>query len=167
MTLENVPADGWPAIPVLAPYETEQPTLETSLVDMSDEGAVDDFLQFHRDTLVPQLVCGPEDQSPWPQKGWVLSQDPPRSIVICLANGVMDGGWIIKDGGIYYPVANHQYIAATLRALWDETIKHFDYVWANSESPMVMAFAAKAIRVPATYSSPKINGDRLEWRRPV
>lgn len=165
MTSE-IPEGGWPEVPVLAPYETpEAPELVTGLVDMTDEAAVEEFLQFHKDRLIPQMVCNPTAE-PWPTLAWTLSQDPPRQIVVCHADGQLEGGWIIKGGGIYYPVANHEFIAATLRALWDETIKHFDYVWASSESPMIMAFAAKAVRIPARYSTPTINGDRLEWRRP-
>lgn len=164
---EQIPEGGWPSIPVVAPYDYEVlPEFTSGLVDMSDEAAIDEVLQFYKDQLVPQLACDPTGTfTPHPQEGWVKSKDPQRVIVEVRADGVLCGAWILRDGQIYFPCADPAYVAPIFRALWDETIKHFDYVWTTIKNPLVLAFANKAVRVPRSANSPYINGDRLEWRR--
>lgn len=168
MSIENVPEGGWPTVPVLAPYETpDAPEFETGVVDPTDEEAVDEVLQFYVDALIPQLACAPDGSlSPHPQKGWVMSVQQPKTIVVCRDKGELQGAWIMKeDGQIFYPCATVEFIAAIFRALWDETIKHFDYVWGDTRNPVIMAFAQKAVRIPRSPNSPTVNDERLEWRR--
>lgn len=170
MTTEQisaVPEDGWPAIPVLAPYETENPSFETTLLDMSDETAIDELLEFYVEKLIPQLACSPDGSlSPHPQKGWLMSHQSPKVVVVCRAEGELRGAWILKEGQIYYPCATVECIAAIFRSLWDETIQHFDYVWGSTKNPVIMAFAKKAVRVPRSPNSPAVNNEKLEWRKP-
>jgi hypothetical protein len=168
MSIENVPEGGWPTVPVLAPYETpDVPEFETGVVDPTDEEAVDEVLQFYIDSLIPQLACSPDGTlSPHPQKGWVMSTQQPKTIVVCRVDGQLQGAWIMKENGqIFYPCATVEFIAAIFRALWDETIKHFDYVWGDTRNPVIMAFAQKAVRIPRSPNSPTVNDERLEWRR--
>lgn len=166
MTVE-IPEGGYPEIPVVAPYEYDAlPTFETGLVDMSDESAIEEVIQFYVATLIPQLACAPDGAlSPHPQPGWLTSQSPPRQVVECRVDGVLRGTWVIKASGIYYPCATIDFIAPIFRALWDESIKHWDYLWGDTRNPVIMAFAQKAVRVPRSPNSPEVNDQRLEWRR--
>ena len=166
MTVE-IPEGGYPEIPVVAPYEYDAlPTFETGLVDMSDESAIEEVIQFYVATLIPQLACAPDGAlSPHPQPGWLTSQNPPRQVVECRVDGVLRGTWVVKDSGIYYPCATIDFIAPIFRALWDESIKHWDYLWGDTRNPVIMAFAQKAVRVPRSPNSPEVNDQRLEWRR--
>lgn len=163
----DIPEGGYPEIPVIAPYEyATLLTFETGLVDMSDESAIEEVIQFYVATLIPQLACAPDGSlSPHPQPGWVRSQEPPRTIVTVRVDGEMRGAWIIKKNQIFYPCATIDFIAPIFRALWDETIKHFDYVWGDTQNPVIMAFAQKAVRIPRSPNSPEVNDQRLEWRR--
>lgn len=167
MTSE-IPEGGWPAPPVVAPYEYESlPTFETGLFDQHEPGAIEEILKFYHDTLIPQLACAQDGSStPWPQEGWLLSDGAERTVVVCRIDGELRGAWIIKRDQIYYPCATVEYIAPIFRALWDETIKHFDYVWGDTKNPVIMAFAQKAVRIPRSPNSPEVNDQRLEWRRP-
>lgn len=168
MTLDQVPEDGWPEVPVVAPYEYEQlPVFETELLDLGVEGLAEEVIQFYEDTLIPQLACAPDgSSSPHPQLGWLMSLSEPRHVVVCKIDGTLRGAWIIKRNQIYYPCATVEYIAPIFRALWDETIKHFDYVWGDTQNPVIMAFAQKAVRIPKSPNSPEVNDQRLEWRKP-
>lgn len=168
---DALPADGWPTIPVVG-VSAGAPQLVGELVDPADDDLLDEVLAFYRDALVPQLACSPDGTlEPWPQRSWVQSPEPPRVIVAVRdETGVLRGCWILKDLGsdgacIYYPVATIDAIAAVFRALWDETIRHFDYVWGDTSNPVIMAFAQKAVRVPPTPGSPTVTDSRLEWRR--
>lgn len=164
---ESIPEGGYPEIPIVAPDEySELPVFETGLVDMSDESAIEEVIQFYVATLIPQLACSPDGSlSPHPQSGWLKSGEPPRTIVTCRVDGELRGAWIVKESGIYYPCATIDFIAPIFRALWDESIKHFDYLWGDTRNPVIMAFAKKAVRVPRSPNSPEVNDQRLEWRR--
>jgi hypothetical protein len=168
MTEASIPEGGYPEIPIVAPYEYDAvPTFDTGLVDMQSESAIEEVIQFYVATLIPQLACAPDGAlSPHPQEGWIKSESSPRTIVTCRVDGELRGAWIIKDNGIYYPCATIDFIAPIFRALWDETIKHFDYVWGDTSNPVIMAFAQKAVRTPRSPNSPEVNDRRLEWRRP-
>lgn len=167
MTLDQVPKGGWPEVPVVAPHEYDQlPAFETGLIVMSDQEALREVETFYLNTLIPQLACAPDGSpSPHPQLGWLSSNNPPRSIVSCRVESVLVGAWVIKEGQIFYPCATIDFIAPIFRALWDETIKHFDYVWGDTRNPVIMAFAKKAVRVPRSLNSPEVTEQRLEWRR--
>lgn len=164
---EQNPEGDWPELTVVAPYEYEElPVFETGLVDMSNESEIEEVIQFYVETLIPQLACAPNGEvSPHPQKGWVMSETPPRTIVTVRVDGELRGAWIVKANQIYYPCATIDFIAPIFRALWDETIKHYDYVWGDTRNPVIMAFAQKAVRIPRSPNSPEVNDQRLEWRR--
>lgn len=166
---QEIPEGGYPEIPVVAPYEYDAlPTFETGLVDMSSESAIEEVIQFYVATLIPQLACAPDGAlSPHPQVGWLTSSQQTKTIVTVRVDGELRGAWIIKDdtGQIFFPCATIDYIAPIFRALWDETIKHFDYIWGDTANPVIMAFAQKAVRVPRSPNSPEVNDHRLEWRR--
>lgn len=167
MTAE-IPEGGWPSIPVLAPYETPGvPNFETSLVTDLDEAFVEELLAFYEATLIPQLACVPDGHlSPYPQKGWLISSQQKKSIVVCKVDGELRGVWVVKeDGQIFYPCATIDYIAAIFRALWVETIQHFDYVWGSTENPIILEFAKKAEHVPRNSMDATVSNGRLEWRR--
>lgn len=167
MTTE-IPEGGWPSIPVLAPYETPGvPDFETSLVPLLDEERVDEILTFYEATLIPQLACVPDGSlTPYPQRGWLLSPQQKKSVVVCKVGDELRGAWIVKDDGqIFYPCSTIDYIAAIFRALWVETIQHFDYVWGSTANPIIMEFAKKAEHVPRNSMDATVKGDRLEWRR--
>lgn len=166
MTID-IPEGGWPAVPVLAPYEIPNvPTFETAVVDSQDEELVDEILDFYQATLIPQLACSPDgSMSPHPQKGWLMSDGAPRVPVTCRVDSELVGAWIIRNNGIYYPCATVDFIAPIFRALWDETINHFDYVWGDTRNPVIMAFAKKAVRIPRSPNSPTVTDEKLEWRR--
>lgn len=165
----DIPEGGWPEVPVVAPYEYETlPEFETGLFDLSTEEAVCDLIKFYEDTLIPQLACSPDGTlSPHPQHSWLMSSDTnsPRTAVVCRIDGELRGAWIIKRDQIFYPCATVEFIAPIFRALWDESIKHFDYIWGDTQNPVIMAFAQKAVRIPRSPNSPTVNDQRLEWRR--
>lgn len=164
---QEIPEGGWPEVPVVAPYEFPTlPDFETGLMDSTDGEAVDELLEFYKTTLIPQLACAPDgSSSPHPQKGWVMSEGATRTPVTCRVNGELVGAWIIRNSGIYYPCSTVDYIAPIFRSLWDETIKHFDYVWGDTRNPVIMAFAKKAVRIPRSPDSPTVTDEKLEWRR--
>jgi hypothetical protein len=164
----EIPEGGWPSIPILAPYETPAvPTFETSLITDLDESIVDEILAFYKTTLIPQLACAPDGMnSPYPGKGWLMSSQQKKWFVICRADDVLRGVWVVKqDGQIFYPCATIDYIAAIFRALWVETIQHFDYVWGSTENPIILEFAKKAEHVPRNSMDATVSDGRLEWRR--
>lgn len=167
MTVE-IPEGGWPSIPVLAPYEIPDiPRFDTSPVDAQDEEAIDELLEFYHATLIPQLACAPDGSaSPHPQKGWLMSGESSRTPIVSRVDGELVGAWIIRNNGIYYPCSQIDFIAPIFRSLWDETIKHFDYVWGDTSNPVIMAFAQKAVRIPRSPNSPTVTDDKLEWRKP-
>lgn len=163
----DIPEGGWPPVEVQAPYEFPSlPTFETALLSASDEQAVDELLTFYHNTLIPQLACAPDGSlSPHPQKAWLMSGDAARVPVVSRVDGELVGAWIIKNNGIYYPCATVEFIAPIFRSLWDETIKHFDYVWGDTRNPVIMAFAKKAVRIPRSPNSPTVTDEKLEWRK--
>lgn len=167
MSIDQIPEGGWPEVPVIAPYEySSLPDFEPGLMDSSDEAAVDELLAFYKTTLIPQLACAPDGSaSPHPQKGWLMSGESIRTPVTIRVNDELVGAWILRNNGIYYPCAQLEFIAPIFRALWDETIKHFDYVWGDTRNPVIMAFAKKAVRIPRSPNSPVVNDEKLEWRR--
>jgi hypothetical protein len=158
----------WPSIPVLAPYQTPGvPIFETSLVtDLNDE-TLEEVFNFYQTTLIPQLACAPDGlTSPYPQEGWLKSSQQKKSFVVCRADGVLRGVWVVKENGeIFYPCATIDYIAAIFRALWVETIQHFDYVWGSTANPIILEFAKKAEHVPRNSMDATVSDGRLEWRR--
>ena len=163
----DIPEEGWPEVPVVAPYEYEElPEFETKLLDPTNPEEVDAVVQFYKDTLIPQLACSPDGLlDPHPSSGWISSTGSPRTIVVSMVDDQLRGAWIIKDNGIYYPCATVEHIAPIFRSLWDETIKHFDYVWGSTANPVIMAFAQKAVRIPRSPNSPTVTDEKLEWRR--
>jgi len=165
---QNIPEGGWPTIPVLAPYETPGvPQFEMGLLDPTDEAAVDELLAFYDEALIPQLACVQDGSTdPHPQKGWVMSPGSPRTVVTCRVDGELRGAWIVKEEQIFYPCATIEFIAAIFRALWVETIQHFDYVWGSTKNPIILEFAKKAEHVPRNWMDATVKHDRLEWRRP-
>lgn len=163
----SIPEGGWPEIPVLAPYELPDiPEFQTGVADLTIISLQEEVMSFYQ-TLVPQLVCVPDgSMDGYPKLSWILSKDgPPKTVVICRAGSTLSGVWIISKNGIHYPCVDTRYVAPIFRALWDESIKHFDYIWASTKNPAIMAFAQKAVRIPRKPSSPTLNGDKLEWRR--
>lgn len=167
MTIDNVPEGGWPSIEILAPYETpDAPEVEVSVLDLTDDEAVEELLQFYKDSLVPQMACAPDGStSPYPQKGWLLSVQQPKLVVVARCDGALCGVCIYKAGQIFYPFADPRYVASIFRAMWAEGIKHFDYVWGKTENPVLLECIEKAQRIPRTPDCPVVNGDRVEWRR--
>lgn len=166
MNLDNIPEKGWPTIPVVKPSKID-PKFKGELVDTTDEAAIDEVLDFYRAVLVPQLACGPENADPWPHKSWLMSQDPPKTVVVVRVDGEMYGVWCVKEGAIYMPCVNREYIAGAFRALWDETTKHVDYLYGTSDNVLIMRFAQAAMRSNPLKTSPKLSEDglRVEWRR--
>lgn len=155
----------WPKIPVVAPGDKPE-EFTGEVLDLTDEKNVDALLDFYKIILVPQLACATDGSHPAiPQKPWVTAEGR-TAIVVRDINGVMRGSWIIKNNGIYYPCATIDNVALIFRELWDETIQHFDYLWGTTTNPVIMEFAAKAVRKTKTPGRPTLNGDKLEWRRP-
>ena len=163
MTEDNL---DWPKIEVKGISETS-PTLESSLLDLTVAENRAELLEFYQQMLVPQLACTPDgSHPPYPMESW-LQIEPERTAVIVRGPELeFRGAWIIKENQIFYPCATIDHIAAIYRALWDETIKHFDYVFGSTNNPTIMAFAQKAVRNPPSGNSPTVTDDRLEWRRP-
>lgn len=158
----------YPTVPILGINQTpDAPEFTTDFVDTTDDN-VDEALDFYNRVLIPQLACAVDGSHPAiPSKSWLQRTDPARQIVTVRSDGVLHGVWIVRDGQIMYPVANNDYIALIYRTLWDETIKHFDYVWAFTNNPVIQGFIKKAVRYPPLPSTPTLNAnaDKLEWHR--
>ncbi len=162
----NIPKE-WPKVEVTG-IGDKVPEFTSSLADPQDEQVLEELLEFYQTFLVPQLACTPDGSAPpIPGKVWLQNENPVRTAVIVRGPELeLRGAWIIKDNGIYYPCATMDHVAAIYRALWDETIQHFDYVWGSTMNPTIMAFAKKAVRNPPSANSPTVTDSKLEWRRP-
>lgn len=156
----------YPEVPILGINETPgAPDFETSINETTDENA-DEALDFYNRVLIPQLACAPDGSHPAiPKKEWIQRTDQERHIITVRDGEELHGLWIVREGQIMYPVANNDYIALIYRTLWDETIKHYEYVYAMTDNPVIQAFIKKAVRNPPLPSTPVVNGDRLEWHR--
>lgn len=163
---QEIPEDSWPTIPIVSP-KTESTKFMGEILDLDDEDTVDIILDFYHETLIPQLACAPDgSSSAHPQKGWMMSPEPPRKAVVIYDEKGMRGVWILKEGQIYYPCATVEDISGVFRALWAESIQHFDHVWGSTSNPVIMAFAQAAVQKTRWYGTPEVNDERIEWRRP-
>jgi hypothetical protein len=155
----------WPKIKVQG-ISDKSPPLTSGLLDLTDADARQELLTFYREMLVPQLACTPDgSHPPYPMDAWLVSEPERTAVIVRGPELEMRGAWVIKENGIYYPCATIDHIALIYRALWDETIKHFDYVYGSTTNPTIMAFAQKAVRNPPSENSPVVTDERLEWRR--
>jgi hypothetical protein len=154
----------YPTVPILGIEETpDAPDFVTAASEVTDE-LIDEIQEFYHRVLIPQLVCAPNGVA-IPERHWLKRTDVDMKIVTVRNDRTLHGLWIVKEGQVMYPVANNSYIALIYRLLWDETIKHYDYVWAYTDNPVIQGFIKKAVRVPPLHSTPTVNDDRLEWRR--
>lgn len=145
--------------------------LVTSIVEPTEE-ILDELEAFYADRAVVDLACGitkhPDDETPLrpsiPDRAWLAAEG--RTIVVARnTSGALRGVWVVKNNRINYPCVWSQ-VAVVLRALWDESIKHFEHLEAVTDNPTVIA-AAKAARRPdnAPGKRPSISEDAgsLTW----
>lgn len=159
--------DEWPRIPVTSPKAPESVWV-SGVMEKTPEN-LDELMSFYETSMLPQLVCRPDGgYLPFPTRKWVEAEG--REVVVVRdTTGALRGCWIIRDNGIFFPCATVEDISGIFRALWDETIKHYDYLWGSTQNELILKFAQAAVRKEKTPGRPTITltEGRIEWRRPT
>jgi hypothetical protein len=146
----------------------EAPLLISEILDCTDPDVQQEVVDFYQRELDPLMICLNEAQSDpptetrIPQGPWLAA--PGRTVVGArLESGELVGCWVVKDNGLWYPCIRLSLVVAGIRALWDETTQHFDYLWGSTDNPLIMAWAQQA---KAPDSPTVIEEHRMVWRRP-
>ena len=156
----------YPKVKIVGIRKTKNaPDFETSVLDVSDEVALAEVMDFY-ETLIPQLACAIDgSHNPTPSSSWILATDRERKVILVKADGQLHGVWVVREGQILYPCANNKFLALIYSLLWTETIKHYDHVYAHSENPYILQLIVEATKPLSEADAPVLTGKDLEWNR--
>lgn len=131
-----------------------------------DRELLAEVVEFYRDYLVPELVCGPRGYPDRPSESWLWAEG--RDVLGVrdeYDDGRLIGMWVVKERGIYFPCIDVEWggepgLVAIFRALTELSVeRHGEAMSASTSNQLILRWASQ-MGMPELA----VLENRLEWQ---